>query len=159
MGRPLSVPRAPRVAAMARQSHWCWPSCQAPSLAVSWHPRDPHCPGWVSPKQGDTATMPGPGSQLRCHTQETQAETGQRASSGLACCLTLRLITLIRANWCAWSVWSLPITRSIATPLPTAGLWGRAHVLGTLGTPGSRRGAGAGQGGFASLGLLLRMEM
>lgn len=50
----LSTPRAPRglaVTTMALQSHRRWLSCRARGLAVSWHPRHPHCADWVSSKQ------------------------------------------------------------------------------------------------------------
>lgn len=82
MGQPLSVPRAPRVTAMARQSHRCWLSCQAPSLAVSWRPRHPHCPGWVSPKQGTQPPCLARGHSCavthRRHKQRRGKEQAQR---------------------------------------------------------------------------------
>lgn len=90
---PLGTPGA-AVTAMALQSHQHYLSCWASGLAVSWHPHHPHCPDWVSCKQGHSHHVRSSVTAM----QGTQPKAGQGASSGLACCLVLRLIALIKTN-------------------------------------------------------------
>lgn len=125
---------------------------QAVSVTIS--PVTGLCPSTLLILTAHPASHPGrahsccawPGS-LSC-TRDTTRGRARTKVGVLTSCLALRLIALIRANYCSGPVWSLP---SIVHPFPCAGQ-SQEHSLGTPKGAGAVVWSPAGEGNTKSFG-------